>query len=567
MCALKCLEPTCEAKFTREFNLKRHFQKYHSGSQPVEKCFICGQIFNSCEELKIHLMKYHKPTRKFILVESAFKKAIVTLRYTFPETDLNFVQSQLGIKDLIKTTIINEAAKRTICKVSLIFVAQMSMIDHSGEKVTTCHIPFRSMCFNATASNNNNLSKNISKSFNQQAENLENFINNGSNWHFDRAFVFNIEISSLRPIVSGEDFDGEININKIKNSKELYNPKETGGECFLYCVARALIGGMKNLTNVKLKREIKKFNVKNIEFPISIKGVTKFVKQNPQLDIKINILLQKTNGEVFPYEFGLGHGSKSINLLMLQRKDSDESSVNHFLLILKVNNFLRKAYFDQNNKKQYQKAHFCLNCLNYFYTEVKLAEHLELCSLNKPRLERIPENTEIKFKNFENTQKLDYIGFLDFECALPNVQDICKVCDKIKCSCDASYTDIVSKQKAIGYSFIIMDGNSQIIHEKSHYGNNAAENFIEHLLEEENRWIKNVLSESHPIEITRDEQIEFDKTTNCYMCDASFLDNNVVKCRDHSHRTSKYLGAACQSCNLRRRRPKKLKIFAHNGSR
>jgi hypothetical protein len=75
--------------------------------------------------------------------------------------------------------------------------------------------------------------------------------------------------------------------------------------------------------------------VKNIEFPISIKGISKFFKHNPQLDIKINILLQKTNGEVFSYEFGLGHGSKSINLLILQRKDSDESSVNHFLLILK----------------------------------------------------------------------------------------------------------------------------------------------------------------------------------------------------------------------------------------
>jgi hypothetical protein len=121
-------------------------------------------------------MKYHKPTRKFIVVESAFKKAIVTLCYTFPETDLNFAQLQLGIKDLIKTAIINEAAKRTIYKVSLIFVAQMSMIDHSDEKVTCCHIPFISGCFNATTSNNSNLSNNISKSFNQQAENLENLL-------------------------------------------------------------------------------------------------------------------------------------------------------------------------------------------------------------------------------------------------------------------------------------------------------------------------------------------------------------------------------------------------------
>ena len=61
-------------------------------------------------------------------------------------------------------------------------------------------------------------------------------------------------------------------------------------------------------------------------------------------------------------------------------------------------------------------------------------------------------------------------------------------------------------------------------------------------------------------------RIDLYKSTNCYMC-STYFDSNVVKCRDHSHQTSKYLGAACQSCNLRRHRPTKLKIFAHNGSR
>ena len=92
-------------------------------------------------------------------------------------------------------------------------------------------------------------------------------------------------------------------------------------------------------------------------------------------------------------------------------------------------------------------------------------EHQKLCSLNKPRIERIPEKCEIQFKNFENTQSLEYIAYLDFECVLPSVKDVCKVCDKMKCSCDASYTDVLSKQKAIGYSFVILQ-KDKIIHEK-----------------------------------------------------------------------------------------------------
>ena len=567
---LECTEEGCSAKFTRNYNLNRHIKKYHVGNIPVEKCFLCGQIFQNTEDLSKHFKRSHKPTRKFVLIESAFKKALVNLRYTFPDNaEVNFTQSQNGIKDLIQQTILLEAAKKTICKVSLVFTAQMSMIDLSGEKINTAYIPFRSPSFNATAVNKGSLTKNITRSFNQQAEALDNFINSGSNWHFDKAFVFNIEISSLRPIVTGEDFgDENINTNSIKNSNELFNPVDTKNKCFLYCVAQELYGEKKKTkktTQTVLKKFVKKFNTKDIDFPITIKGVEKFCKINPNLNLKINILYQKTNGDIYPLEFGLGNGQKMVNLLMVQRKDKSDSAVNHFLLIKDVNKFLRKSYIGQKNKKQYQNAHYCLNCLNHYYSSDTLLEHQKLCSLNKPRIERIPEKCEIQFKNFENTQSLEYIAYLDFECVLPSVKDVCKVCDKMKCSCDASYTDVLSKQKAIGYSFVILQ-KDKIIHEKSYYGEKANEHFIEHILEEEETWIKNTLSTSKPMVLTESEQESFNESTNCYMC-STYFDSDVVKCRDHSHQTSKYLGAACQSCNLRRQRPTKLKIFAHNGSR
>ena len=567
---LNCPEEGCPAKFSRRFNLNRHYRKYHAGNPPVEKCFLCGQIFRNCEELSKHFKRSHKPTRKFILVESAFKKAIKNFRYTFPEnSELNFSQSQFGIRNLIKNTILVEAARKTICKVSLIFTAQMSMMDLSGNKIQTSYIPFRAPAFNATATNSGSISKNINASFNRQAEALDNFINTGSNWHFDRAFVFNIEVTSLRPIVTGQDFvDEEININSIKNNTELFNPIGTKNKCFLYCIAQKLYGTEKNKKSVKtsLKKHVKKFNTKGLKFPISIKDIEKFLKINPDLDLKINILYQKTNGEIYPLEFGLGKGGTILNLLMIQRQETDESAVNHFLLINDVNKFLRKTYTDQKNKKQYQNAHYCLNCLNHFYTNAKLLEHQKLCSLNKPRVEKIPENCEIKFKNFENSQALEYIAYLDFECVLPSVKEVCVVCNKMKCACDASYTDVLTKQKAIGYSFVILNDKQEIVHENSYYGEKANENFIEHILKEENDWIKNLLSTSNPMILSQKEQNNFLESTNCYMCDVYF-DGNVVKCRDHSHQTSKYLGAACQSCNLRRQRPKKLKIFAHNGSR
>jgi len=65
--------------------------------------------------------------------------------------------------------------------------------------------------------------------------------------------------------------------------------------------------------------------------------------------------------------------------------------------------------------------------------------------------------------------------------------------------------------------------------------------------------------------ITSREQAVFEDATHCYLCKEDFTER--VKCRDHDHFTGEYLGAACQQCNLQRRREKELPIFLHNGSK
>ena len=66
--------------------------------------------------------------------------------------------------------------------------------------------------------------------------------------------------------------------------------------------------------------------------------------------------------------------------------------------------------------------------------------------------------------------------------------------------------------------------------------------------------------------MTSENNSDFQNQTECYLCSLKFSDD-VIKVRDHSHFNGKYLGAACQSCNLRRRKMRKIPIFMHNGSR
>jgi hypothetical protein len=188
--------------------------------------------------------------------------------------------------------------------------------------------------------------------------------------------------------------------------------------------------------------------------------------------------------------------------------------------------------------------------------------------MNKPRKEVMPEEkkTKIYFKNYEKQHELDYIAFLDFECVLPPEKNPCELCCSIKCKCDASFTDILSKQEAIGYSFVVLGPQDKIIHQDTYIGEKAGEEFINHLLIEENKWIKNLLVTNKQMIMKPVDYLNFNQATNCYICDYKFDDENY-KCRDHNHLSSEYLGAACNRCNLRRRKPSTLKIFVHNGSR
>ena len=578
-----CPHEDCKKTFSRVSNLKRHEKNFHTPDKVVEKCFLCKKIFQNCSELKNHYEVDHLPSKKFKLLQSAFKKTIITYRYQYPETCKEFSLAQSSLLSKIQNVLLCEAAQKNICKVSLVLVAQMLMLDHVGETVTTASIPFRSTNFLANASSPNSIRKNIIQSFNQQAAHLDEFIQNGSNWQFDRALVFDIEVAALRPVLSGSDecnvSDGEkeVNISNFINNRFLFNPSNKGMKCFLYCIAYFLYSDKLQKTSKKnesmqLKKYFKNFNTEKISFPISVNGIKKFLKQNQHLDLKINILIRtkESNKEerIFPYEYGLGNGSKIANLLMIQNQIDDECAVNHFLLIKDVNKYLRRAYRNGKRKKSYQRAHFCLNCLNCFSSQKILDEHDRICSMNKPREELMPEKekTKIFFKNLEKQHKLDYIAYLDFECVLPREKNRCVNCHSIKCKCDASFTDILSKQEAIGYSFVVLNSDNKIVHEDTYVGKKAAEKFVEHILLQENIWIKNLLNNNNKMIMTPTDQLNFNNATNCYICCVNF-DEKIFKCRDHNHLTSKYLGAACNSCNLRRRKPSTMKIFVHNGSR
>ena len=64
-----------------------------------------------------------------------------------------------------------------------------------------------------------------------------------------------------------------------------------------------------------------------------------------------------------------------------------------------------------------------------------------------------------------------------------------------------------------------------------------------------------------PLELTKQEQISFDKAKTCHICKKELLNDKV---RDHCHFTGQYRGAAHNSCNLQCRKPMILPVIFHN---
>lgn len=567
-----CPEANCGRRFQRRYDLKNHIHNLH-GEKIVEKCFLCGQLFNDRLTLQEHYSKYHKPSRHFVVKESALNRNVITYRYNYLENEINPEKALLGVKNIVRRQIELETAQKMMTKVSLIFVCEMIMTDYQGEKISTASIPFRCPAFLVSSISPHVIDKHIQTAFNHHRLSLDQFMNQGSNWVFQRALCYDVEIAKLKPLRIGNS--DSVNITSLTNKSFLYNPPNKNNKCFLYCIAYFLLFGLLILRRptqteqLAIKKQTRKFNTKKMKFPSNMEDLKRFLKNNPQLDLTINVLYRGTDEAIYPLEFGLGKGKKTVNLLLLHSKKGS-----HFLLIKDVDKFLRKKYstVDRNTenrgKTSYQKAFFCLNCLNSFYSKEKRDKHMTICCLNRPRKEETPNDKEkiIKFKNFEHQSKLEYFGFLDFECILPDIQKKCPQCQTLKCKCENSYTLDIHEQIPITYSLVIIGPNETVIHERTKSCRNAHFDLVEHLLEQENLWIKEVLQVKEEMKMTREEEKLFYKSEKCYMCDTEFS-HDVVKCRDHSHSSGAFIGAACQSCNLRRRRPTFLRLFMHNASK
>ena len=333
---------------------------------------------------------------------------------------------------------------------------------------------------------------------------------------------------------------------ELANKNAIINMKNKDNKCFLWCVLRALNPKDKDpqrITDLINKKDTLK--MEGIEYPMSLKDMNKFEKQNPTISITV---FGYEGKNVYPLRNSDNTDRENNIILML----IEVGGVKHYCLVKSINLLLSSQ--TTNGKR---KQHFCLRCLNPFWRKEALSRHQEYCGDYEAVKIKLPKKgTMLKFKNYHRLEKVPFTVFFDFECRIEPIQS-CDPDDK------SSYTKQYQKHEPSSFCYYIKCFDDEIYEPKlvSYTGEDAAQKFVE-MLEENIKIITNIPEKKMIFKIQ--EQIQYEKETKCWICNEKFDDDKNYKVRDHCHFTGRYRGAAHNSCNLKYRKPNFTPVVAHN---
>ena len=385
----------------------------------------------------------------------------------------------------------------------------------------------------------------------QQVEQAE-----GSGWVFLEVENLTLHTDIWDPIKASSYIDLP---KELKNKNAIINMKnEDNNKCFLWCVLRAL-NPSKDKHPSRIDKDLKSkentLNMEGITYPVSLKDINRFEKQNP--DISISVLGYSKEERIYPLRISKftkvkKEDERKHNIVLLLIKDRDNS---HYCYV-KNESALLTSQVNSHDHKRY----FCLNCLNGYDTPEKLEKHKEYCSEEESiKINMPPPDTYIKFKNYLYSERAPFTIYADFE-------SLVKPLDTCESNPNKSYTLKYQKHEPVSFVYYIKSFNESVY--KSKLRSYVKENeedpdtidvFI-NWLEEDVKIISELGNE--PMKITPEEQEQFNQASNCWICGK--LLNLQDRVRDHCHFTGRYRGAACNICNLKYRKPNNISVFFHN---
>ena len=369
----------------------------------------------------------------------------------------------------------------------------------------------------------------------------------GSGWIFYKIINLELHTVSYRPL-RGNTW---IPLPKeLADKKAIINIKNKDNKCFMWSVLRAL--NLKKDNSERIDKELMEkedtLNMKGIEYPVSLKDIDRFEKQNPE--ISITILGFNEKDKVYPLHVSeyIYNRKHNIILLLIER-----DGVKHYCLVKNSSRLLSKQVSAHK-----EGTHICFRCLNPFWSHESLKKHWEYCKNHKAVKINMPDKgTILKFKHHERSERVPFIIYADTEALIKEMQN----CDPNPLD---SYTKKYQKHEPISFSYYIKSFDDNVYESKlrKYTGEDAMEKFVD-WIEEDVKDIANI-QDVKMMKLSPNELKQFDEATKCWICNEEFDDTGDEKVKDHCHYTGRFRGAAHNSCNLNYKKSKFIPVVFHN---
>ncbi|EDO31141.1 predicted protein [Nematostella vectensis] len=337
---------------------------------------------------------------------------------------------------------------------------------------------------------------------------VEQFQKKGSGWQFDQVEYFDINIDPFEPL-SGSSY---IPLpSKLATKHAVINVRNGDDhECFKWAVTSAVYPREKDpqRLNERMIENSEKFDWSGIEFPVSLKQIDKFEKQNPYT---VNVFGYET--KVYPLRISEKDPDNAINLLLIS---NDET--NHYCWI---KNMMRLV--STQIDKFHHTRFLCCRCLNSFRCKQSLEKHSECCGnheavrIEMPNIDKDGNLPHIKFKKYNRKMRVPFVVYADFESFTENIDT---------CSPDGSksFTKQYQKHKPSGFCYLIkcFDGDispSELVRYTAESPDEDIPQLFVESLESDIKKIYDKFRFPKKVKMTPEDGIAYNDATHCHICE------------------------------------------------
>ena len=412
----------------------QHLREKHKKLIPLLKCSFCQTFIEGVQEYEKHLLKFHSAFPQFELVDEHFRGRYQRFSMSFIRPGPKLKLSQ--VFDYVFQFLLEKLKIAKSLNIQIILNAIFSRIFYKTESIEYSLIPFASKMAHYTSIGG---VEQIQKTFDINVisplnSRLDDFIDHGSNWRFERIATMDFILTPGRQIRFGY-CPGTI-ANTIYSSlkgtfcKYVYiPPADALSRCFMSVIgAHILIKPNDTIWpphNLTLETAAKYCNFENISFPISLEGLQTFIDNNPKWSFNISSLhfCEVSHFKIVPFEvYGNPYFAEyNVHILLFELPDGGKSEMFHCLLIVNPKKFYPAIH---NNALLGKKGTFhiftCNLCNETFKGISTYWEHIKKrCRLRKSAIPKEPYREKgfelLEFSTVHARVPKRFTIYLDFE--------------------------------------------------------------------------------------------------------------------------------------------------------